>query len=261
MDQRDYYSSMSAFDANNPSHIEPVDPETEGALQQSVSIKKLGKLGFPLEIIHQIVESMCDRYEQSGIHILSVILRDLVNAAFASPDFLVALPHAYKYLGSKPETQRLIPGTLIWIISLKFNEYIAYILESVGVKYPSAPLNLFMILESERRRGYSSSRGILRGSELLGYSGGRSYIKICQILSARFTNWKAFRDECERVQFEHIGCQEEGCRNMRASKCSLKMCKACCIGPCERHHPTAEWNPIRLNDLQMQSRWNNANAF
>ena len=240
------YASMSALHATIPSHIEPVDPETEGAHQQSVSIKQLGKLGFPMEIIHQIVEFMCDRYEQHGIHILSVIMQDLLNTALASPDFLVALPHAYKYLAVKPETRRVRPGKIHRFI--RIDEYIEYTLKTCGIKYPSAvPLNLFLMLHVERNRGYSSHCRISRGFELLGYPQtpeNFSFIKMCKILSTRFANWNAFRDECERVQFEHIRCQNGECRGMRASSCLLKMCKRCCIGPCERHHPTAVGDPI-----------------
>ena len=69
------------------------------------TVKEVGKLGLPIEIIQQIVRFVCDDYDPASFRILAVVLQDLLHMALASPDFLAVLPYAYKYL----ESSKLLP--------------------------------------------------------------------------------------------------------------------------------------------------------
>ena len=63
--------------------------------------KKLGKVGFPLEILYKIMEYVCDQID--GVKVLTMVLEDVHAIAISCPDFLATLPHCYKYLSAKVE--------------------------------------------------------------------------------------------------------------------------------------------------------------
>jgi hypothetical protein len=66
----------------------------------SVSLNKfLGKIPFPPELIEKIMEAIADVYAPGKN--IKPILRTMINAAIAAPDFLNRLSHGFNYLANK----------------------------------------------------------------------------------------------------------------------------------------------------------------